>query len=67
MAAALAVAAARRGLSVLVAEVGGLEQIPQRVLPGQPPVGYQARELIPGLTSIHIDPFEALEQLTIFL
>jgi anion-transporting ArsA/GET3 family ATPase len=60
--AALGVAAARRGLCVLVAEVGGLEQIPQRVSPGHPPVGYAARELIPGLSSIHIDPFEALAE-----
>lgn len=62
VAAALAVAAARRGLSVLVAEVGGQEQIPQRVSPGHPPVGYETVELVSGLTSIHIDPFEALAE-----
>jgi hypothetical protein len=62
VAAGLGVAAARRGLSVLVAEVGGLEQIPGRVSPGHPPVGYATGELIPGLTSIHIDPFEALAE-----
>lgn len=62
VAAALGVAAARKGLAVLVAEVGGQEQIPQRVSPGHPPVGYDAQELLPGLTSIHIDPFEALAE-----
>jgi hypothetical protein len=62
VAAALAVAAARRGRSVLVAEVGGQEQIPQRVAPGHPPVGYAGAELLSGLTSIHIDPFQALAE-----
>ncbi len=62
IAAALGVAAARSGRSVLVAEVGGQEQIPQRISPGHPPVGYAACELVPGLTSIHIDPFEALAE-----
>ena len=62
VAAALGVAAARAGRSVLVAEVGGAEQVPQRVVPGHPPVGYRTRELIPGLSSIHIDPFAALAE-----
>ncbi len=62
VAAALAVAAARQGRSVLIAEVGGQEQVPQFISPGHPPVGYAGSELIPGLTSIHIDPHEALAE-----
>lgn len=62
VAAALAVAAARSGLSVLVADVGSTEQIAQRIVPGHAPVGYAGCELLPGLTAIHIDPFEALAE-----
>ena len=62
IATALGVAAARRGHSVLLAEMGGQEQIPQRVHPGHPPVGNAACELRPRLTTIHIDPFEALAE-----
>jgi anion-transporting ArsA/GET3 family ATPase len=62
VAAALAVAAARTGRSVLIAEVGGQEQVPQFITPGHPPVGYAGSELLPGLTCIHIDPFEALAE-----
>jgi anion-transporting ArsA/GET3 family ATPase len=62
VAAALAVAAARQGRSVLIAEVGGQEQVPQFIAPGHPPVGYAGSELLPGLTSIHIDPHEALAE-----
>lgn len=62
VAAALAVAAARQGRSVLIAEVGGEEQIPQFITPGHPPVGYAGCELLPGLTSIHIDPHKALAE-----
>jgi anion-transporting ArsA/GET3 family ATPase len=62
VASALAVAAARRGRSVLIAEVGGQEQVPQFISPGHPPVGYEGSELLPGLTSIHIDPHEALAE-----
>lgn len=62
VAAALAVAAARLGRSVLIAEVGGQEQVPQFISPGHPPVGYEGAELLPGLTSIHIDPHEALAE-----
>ena len=39
VAAALAVAGARSGRSVLVAEVGDGEQIPQLIVPGHLPVG----------------------------
>jgi anion-transporting ArsA/GET3 family ATPase len=62
VAAALAVAGARSGRSVLVAEVGGQEQVPQFISPGHPPVGYAGSELLPGLTCVHIDPFEALAE-----
>jgi hypothetical protein len=62
VASGLAVAAARTGLSVLIAEVGGLEQVPQFIAPGHPPVGYAGSELFPGLYCIHIDPHEALAE-----
>ena len=62
VAAALAVAGARSGLSVLVADVGSSEQISQRIVPGHPPVGYAGAELLPGLTAVHIEPFEALAE-----
>ncbi len=62
VAAALAVAASRAGRRVLIAEVGRREEVPNRIAPGQPPVGYAGRELLPGLTAIHIDPFEALAE-----
>jgi anion-transporting ArsA/GET3 family ATPase len=62
VAAALAVAAARAGLRVLVAEMSADEQIPGRIEPGSPDSGYAGRELRPGLTSMQIDPFEALAE-----
>src|SRR3990172_6110912 len=62
VAAALAVAAARSGLRVLVAEVSPDEQIPRRLAPGSPDSGYAGREIRPGLTSMQIDPFEALAE-----
>jgi anion-transporting ArsA/GET3 family ATPase len=62
VAAALALAAARSGLRVLVAEVTPNEQVPERVAPGSPDSGYAGRELLPGLVSMRIDPFEALAE-----
>jgi len=62
VAAALAVAAARSGLRVLVAEVSPDEQIPGRIEPGSPDSGYAGRELRPGLFSMQIDPFQALAE-----
>jgi len=62
VAAALAVAAARAGLRVLVAEVAPDEQVPGRIEPGSPDSGYAGRELRPGLTSMQIDPFQALAE-----
>ena len=60
--AALALAAAKSGLRVLVAEVGRDEHVPRLVAPGTKPVGYAGRALRPGLTGMRIDPFEALAE-----
>jgi anion-transporting ArsA/GET3 family ATPase len=62
VAAALAVAASRAGLRVLVAEVSPDEQIPERIAPGSPDAGYAGRELRPGLASMQVDPFAALAE-----
>jgi anion-transporting ArsA/GET3 family ATPase len=62
VAAALAVAAARAGKRVLVAEMTPDEQIPGRIAPGSPEAGYAGRELRPGLRSMFVDPFEALAE-----
>jgi len=62
VAAALAVAAARRGRRVMVAEVGGDDQIPRRIVPGHRPAGYAGAEVAPGLRCMQIDPFEALSE-----
>ena len=62
VAAALAVAAARAGLRVLVTEVSPDEQIPGRIEPGSPDSGYAGRELRPGLFSMQVDPFQALAE-----
>ncbi len=61
--AALGLAAAGTGRSVLLAEVG-----PQEHLPGilardpVPVVGYEGRELAKGLRAMRIDPYEALAE-----
>jgi anion-transporting ArsA/GET3 family ATPase len=60
--AALALAGARAGLRVLVAEVGPDEQIPRLLHPDAPRVGYAGRELSPGLHALRIDPFDALAE-----
>jgi anion-transporting ArsA/GET3 family ATPase len=60
VAAALAVAAARAGQRVLVAEMTPDEQLPGRIAPGSPDAGYAGRELRPGLRSMYVDPFAAL-------
>ena len=62
VAAALAVAGARAGLRVLVAEMSPDEQIPGLIAPGSPASGYQGRTLRPRLGSMQIDPFEALTE-----
>ncbi len=62
VAAALALAGARAGKRVLVAEVSADEQIPDLVAPGSPASGYRGRSLRPRLDSMQIDPFEALAE-----
>ncbi len=62
IAAALALAAARAGKRVLAAEMGLDEDLARLLAPGLPPVGYQGREVLPGLRVMRIDPFEALTE-----
>jgi anion-transporting ArsA/GET3 family ATPase len=62
VAAALAVAAARAGKRVLVAEVARDEQISRLLAPGSPPAGYTGRTVMPGVRTMQIDPFEALTE-----
>lgn len=60
--AALALAAAGRGLRVLVIETTRGEHLPRLIGPEGPPVGYAGRELCPGVRGMRIDPFEALAE-----
>jgi len=60
--AALALAAARAGRRVLVAETGLSEAVPPLLAPGGPPVGYAGREIRPGVTALRIEPYEALAE-----
>jgi anion-transporting ArsA/GET3 family ATPase len=62
LAAALASAAADRGLRVLVAELGRDSVLPRLLAPHPPPADYPEREIRPGLFAIRIDPFEALAE-----
>jgi anion-transporting ArsA/GET3 family ATPase len=62
VAAALAVAAAQRGLRVLVAEVGSDSQVPRLIDPNAPAVGYEERAIAPRITAIRIDPYAALAE-----
>lgn len=62
VAAALGLAASRRGKRVLVAEVGRREHVAGLFDRSGPPAGYDGRELRPGLTAMRIDPFAALEE-----
>ena len=62
MVAALALAAARKGLRVLAIEVGRDEHIPRLLVPNAAPVGHAGRSLLPGLTVLRVDPFEALAE-----
>jgi anion-transporting ArsA/GET3 family ATPase len=62
VAAALAVAGAEAGRRVLVAETGRDEHLPRLLAPGSPPVGYAGREIVPGITAMRIDPFDALAE-----
>jgi anion-transporting ArsA/GET3 family ATPase len=60
--AALALAAARQGRRVIVAEMARDPQIPGLVRPGRGPVGYVPEEIEPGLHAMQVDPFEALAE-----
>jgi anion-transporting ArsA/GET3 family ATPase len=60
--ATLALAAARAGLRVLVAEMGPDEQIPRLLDPRAPQAGYAGYPILPGLRAMQIDPFEALSE-----
>ncbi len=62
VAAALALAGARAGLRVILAEVGPEEAVPRLFEPRPKPVGYAGRELLPGLRVLRIDPYEALSE-----
>lgn len=61
--AALALAAARAGRRVMVAEVGDREHLPRLFLrePAEP-VGYAGREIHPGVSVIHLQPYAALAE-----
>ncbi|HEY5195890.1 MAG TPA: ArsA-related P-loop ATPase [Solirubrobacteraceae bacterium] len=64
VAAALGLAAARRGLRTIVAAVGGRDDLPGMLgigTAGEPATGGE-RELEPGLWSIGIDPQRAMEE-----
>lgn len=60
--AALALAAAARGLRVAATEVGLDESLPGLLDPGGPPVGYAGREVVPGVDALHLDPYAALAE-----
>jgi anion-transporting ArsA/GET3 family ATPase len=60
--AALGLAASLKGRRVLLAEVGRGEHLPRILDPRAPVVGYQGRELLPGLQVMRIDPFAALAE-----
>jgi anion-transporting ArsA/GET3 family ATPase len=60
--AALALAAAARGRRVLVIETGREEHVPRLLAPGSKPVGYEGREILPGLSAMRVDPYQALAE-----
>jgi hypothetical protein len=60
IAACLGLAAASQGMRAVLAEVGHAEHLPKLFSDGGEVVGYEGRELLPGLTVMRIDPFEAL-------
>jgi len=57
---ALAEAARRTGKRVLLAETAATESIASLFEPRPRPLGYEGRELRPGLHAVHIDPHDAL-------
>ena len=62
IAATLALAAARRGLRVVVVEMGRDALIPDLIEPGFGAVDYEGEEILPGLRAMRIDPFAALAE-----
>jgi anion-transporting ArsA/GET3 family ATPase len=60
--ASLALAAARAGRRVLVAEMTRDEALVPLLAPGSAPAGYQGREIERGLTAMCIDPYSALAE-----
>jgi anion-transporting ArsA/GET3 family ATPase len=60
VACAVAEAARRAGLRVLLAETGSMEAAAARFETRPAPLGYAGRELRPGLRALRIDPHEAL-------
>jgi len=62
VAAALALAAARAGRRVLLAEVAQDEALVRLLAPGSAPAGYAGRVVRPRLRVMQIDPFEALAE-----
>jgi len=60
--AALALVAAKKGRRVALVEMGRDEHLPGLIAPGTGNVGYRGRELRPGLTVQHVQPFEALAE-----
>ena len=62
VAAALALAAARAGRRVLLAEVARDEALVRLLAPDPAPAGYAGREVQPRLRVMQIDPFEALAE-----
>jgi anion-transporting ArsA/GET3 family ATPase len=60
--AALALAGAERGRRVLVVETGREEHVPRLLEPKPGPVGYQGREIRPGLSAMRVEPYEALAE-----
>ena len=62
VAAALALAAARAGRRVLLAEVAQDEALVRLLAPDSAPAGYTGRLVQPGLRVMRIDPFEALAE-----
>lgn len=61
VAAAMAIAAARRGKKVLVAELAAKEKVPG-LLGYEGTVGYKVTEVYPGVETINVTPAEALHE-----
>ncbi|MDJ0785465.1 MAG: ArsA-related P-loop ATPase [Myxococcota bacterium] len=62
VASALALAAARSGRRVALLETGRAEHAPRLFEPAAAPVGYEGRDLLPGLRARRIEPYAALTE-----